>query len=112
MPARWGEGLAGNVGIGLAVLVYGALPAVALMGLGGLSYRTSPALASALFAIGVLGILAAAVVSSALNVIFRVALYRYAVLGSSSGAFAERDLGALVHPSSLVRPRLAGRERA
>lgn len=92
--SRWGEGLAGNVGIGLAVMVYGGVPVAALIAYGVLGYGSSPGLASAALAIGVLGGIAVAVVSSALNVIFRVALYRYALLGSTTEAFAEGDLAA------------------
>jgi riboflavin transporter FmnP len=92
--ARWGEGLAGNVGISMAVTLLGGAPSVLLIALGAWSYGANPSAASAAIGIGAAGVIATLVISSALNVIFRVELYRYAMLGTTTGAFSEDDLAA------------------
>ena len=53
-----------------------------------------PAVAWPAMALGILIGVGAAVVSSTLTVIFRVALYRYAILGAGSPGFSNADLAA------------------
>lgn len=86
LKTTWGENITGNIGFGLlslAVLVPpGALGAVGV-------FSGSLAVAVPCIAVAVVLGLAAIVVISALNGIYRVALYRYAVDGTVSGGFED-----------------------
>jgi len=95
---RWGEGIVGHATIGGAVFLVGVLPALAVGGLGYLSFASVPALGGALIAIAVVALIAFGVIGSALNAIFRVTLYRYATEGRGSEAFADDDLAAAFRP--------------
>lgn len=86
---RWGEGLAGNVGIGLAVFVFGGLPGIVLMGIGG---ATGGALGGALAALGMAVLVVATIIGSTLNQVFAVALYRYAIGNDVAPGFTSGDM--------------------
>jgi hypothetical protein len=95
---RWGEGLVGTASITLAVLLVVLLPAVVLGGLAAVTLDTAPAVAVAAVALLVLVVIAASVVGSALSVIFRVVLYRYASGATPATGFATTDLDAAFAP--------------
>lgn len=95
---RWGEGIVGHATIGGAVFLVGVLPALALGALGYVSLDAVPALGVALLAVAVLALIAVGVIGSALNVIFRLTLFRFATEGRGSGAFADEDLAAAFRP--------------
>ena len=71
----WGEGLAGNIGLGLIGFV-AALPFLAL-GVAGAMVAT-PAATIPLLVVAGLGLVGVVVVMSALSVVYQTALYRYA----------------------------------
>lgn len=76
LRSAWGEGLAGHIGMGIIGFL-ASIPfiGVALVGvLSGTAVIAVPALV-----VAVLGLLAVAVVMSALSVVYQTALYRYAV---------------------------------
>lgn len=90
---RWGEGLVGAGSIGGLIFLCAMLPAIALGALGVAVVGTTPVAGAALLAIAVIVFVGAAIVSSTLNVIFRVALFRFAteqrVVGGFDGAALE-----------------------
>ena len=100
---RWGEGIAGNVGIGLAVTVVGGLPVLALFGFAFLMVDTSTTLFAVALVLAVLAAIGVAAVGSALDVIFRVALYRYASFGTTTEGFATGDLTTAFVPKARKR---------
>jgi hypothetical protein len=88
IKARWGEGATGTVAISavttlvvLAMMVIGGTCAFVLFAAG-----LQP-LGIAVAAVAVFGVVAVAIISSALTEIFRVAVYQYAVAGTNVGAF-------------------------
>jgi hypothetical protein len=91
----WGETVSGEIGMSLvtflAVLL--ALPPLLLIGGGG-----QPALILTAVLLGIAWVLLVAVVMGALNVVFRVALYRYAADGEAPDGFADLDLGTVFPP--------------
>ncbi|MBA2506522.1 MAG: hypothetical protein H0V29_11360 [Thermoleophilaceae bacterium] len=95
---RWGEGVVGSAAIGGLIFLAMLLPLIVLVG-GGLAVQDSSqggalalwALAAVIFAIGVL-------LSAALNAVFRVALYDFAVNGRTEGAFTQEELTAAFRP--------------
>jgi Family of unknown function (DUF6159) len=95
---RWGEGLVGNASIGFAIFLVGILPVGGLIAVGLAALDTVPALGVAVLTLGVLGLIAIGVIGSALGVIFRVALYRFATSGSSAPGFDDADLASAFRP--------------
>ena len=91
----WGETVSGEIGMSVvtfcAVLL--ALPPLLLIGGGG-----QPAFVGLAVALGVAWIIVVAVVMGALNVVFRVALYRYAADGEAPEGFEDLDLGNVFPP--------------
>jgi hypothetical protein len=88
IKARWGEGATGTVAISavtfvvvLAIIVIGAACGIMLAAAG------LQLIAIVVTAIAVFGVIAVSIISSALTEIFRVAVYQYAVAGTSVGAF-------------------------
>lgn len=84
--AKWGEGLAGHVGIGLVVTLLTAIPGILLVVL---------AVWTGMVAIGVVGgvlIIGGAIVGSTLQQVFAVVLYRYAVDGTAPVGFDGHDV--------------------
>jgi hypothetical protein len=95
---RWGEGLVGTASISVAVLLVILGPALLLGGLAAVTIASAPAVAVAAIVLLVLVVIAASVIGSALSVIFRVALYRYASGGAPAAGFPTADLEAAFAP--------------
>lgn len=93
---RWGEQVAGNATIGVAMFVI-ALP---ILVVGGLVIAAAPAVGIALTVIA-LGALMA--VGAACSGVFNAALYRYATTGATSEAFTEADLNGSFRPKRGAR---------
>jgi len=89
---KWGEGLAGNVGIGLAVFVITGLPAILLMALGGAAFESSPELGVGLISFGAMVLVVGSIVGSTLSQVFAVALHRYATTGETAPGFGAVDM--------------------
>lgn len=93
---KWGEGFTGVVAIGLitmlvsvAVLIVGIAGAVLIAGAGAIGLGVVVGVIT-LIAVVIIGL-----ISSALNQIFRVAVYEYAVGGNASGGFEAAELDAV-----------------
>jgi hypothetical protein len=93
---RWGQQITGNIAIGAAVFLLGVLPAAALIAGGILVWSSASFLGALLVVIGALVLAIAMLVSRALNGIFGVALYRYALDGEVVGGFTQEDLESAV----------------
>lgn len=93
---RWGQQITGNVAIGGAVVLLGILPSALLIAGGIVANSASGALGIGLVALGLFGIAISILVMHALNGIFGVALYRYAVEGAAVGGFTSSELEAAV----------------
>jgi hypothetical protein len=87
IKARWGEGFVGAGSISGLVFLIVILPGIAVGALGVVAVSSSAALGGALIAVGVAVVIAGALISSTLNAIFRVALYRYATSDEVVGGF-------------------------
>ncbi len=95
LRGAWGEGLAGNIGLGIIGFV--AVLPFALIGVAGALARTAAVTIPAV-TIAILGALAVMIVTSALSVIYQTALYRFANNqtvpsfdpGQMRGAFRQR----------------------
>lgn len=103
---RWGQQITGNIAIGAAVFLLGVLPAGILIAGGVLLWSTSSFLGALLVIVGVLALAIALLISRALNGIFGVALYRYALDGQVVGGFTQEDL------ESAVRVKGRGRGKS
>jgi hypothetical protein len=103
---RWGEGLVGAGSISGLVIVCAMLPAIGLGVLGVVVASTTPAAGIALIAIAAIVFVCAAILASTLNVIFRVALYRFATEGRVVVGF---DGAAL---EGAFQPKRRGRRAA
>lgn len=90
---RWGEQIAGTIGIGVAS---GALSVVGIaLVVGGIWTGValrSAAVAVVLAAVGILYLVALAIVTQAMQGIYNTALYRFATEGSGGGVFSDADL--------------------
>jgi len=86
----WGENVIGQFGLGMVGFLL-ALPGLLLIGIG---VAIGTAGLVVLGAIGVIWLLASAVVVSALSGIYRTALYHYAANGQVPGEFSGIDFGA------------------
>jgi hypothetical protein len=98
----WGENLIGNGGISLAMSF--ACGAIAFVGIGGGTlalHRDQQALGVAFYALAIVGVLAVALVGSALSAIYTASVYCYAALGEPPEGF---DKG-------LIRDAFVDRER-
>jgi hypothetical protein len=93
---RWGTQIAGNVAIGFAVFLLGVLPAAILIVAGVVVWSSSSFLGALLVVIGALALAIALLISRALNGIFGVALYRYALDGDAVGGFTPEELESAV----------------
>lgn len=103
---RWGQQITGNIAIGAAVFLLGVLPAAILIVGGVLVWSSAAFLGALLVVIGALVLAIALLVSRALNGIFGVALYRYALDGQVVGGFSQEDL------ESAVKVKGAGRGKS
>jgi hypothetical protein len=98
----WGENLIGNGGISLAMSF--ACGAIAFVGIGGGTlalHRDQQALGVAFYALAIVGVLAVALVGSALSAIYTASVYCYAALGEPPEGF---DKG-------LIRDAFVDREK-
>lgn len=93
---RWGQQVGGIAATSGIVAVIGILPGLLLVLLG--IYVLPSAGGIALLAVGVLIIMVAAIIGSALSQILAVALYRFAADGVAVGPFTEAQLNAVVRP--------------
>ncbi|HEX5989764.1 MAG TPA: DUF6159 family protein [Solirubrobacterales bacterium] len=93
---RWGQQITGNIAIGAAVFLLGVLPAAVLIVAGIVLWSSASFLGALLVVIGALVLAIALLVSRALNGIFGVALYRYALDGEVVGGFSQEDLESAV----------------
>ena len=91
----WGEAVSGEIGMSMVsfVAVLLALPPLLLIGGGG-----QPALIVVAVVLGLAWVLVVAVAMGALNMVFRVALYRYAADGQAPDGFEDIDLGNVFPP--------------
>ncbi|HEU5254324.1 MAG TPA: DUF6159 family protein [Solirubrobacterales bacterium] len=93
---RWGQQITGNIAIGAAVFLLGVLPAAILIVAGVLVWSSASFLGALLVVVGALVLAIALLISKALNGIFGVALYRYALDGEVVGGFTQEDLESAV----------------
>jgi hypothetical protein len=97
---QWGGQVVGMAAIGIAVFLFGILPALLIVavGVGILSSGGGPGFAAGeiVLAVGIVAFAAAILVSTALRQVFAAALYRYATTGTAPTAFAESDLRSAV----------------
>jgi hypothetical protein len=103
---RWGQQITGNLAIGAAVFLLGVLPAALLIAAGIAVWSAAAFAGAVLVVIGALVLAIALLVSRALNGIFGVALYRYALDGEVVGGFSQADL------ESAVKVKGRGRGKA
>jgi hypothetical protein len=88
----------GNLAIGGAVVLFAILPSLALIGLGVVIWASASFVGALLVVLGVIGFAIGMLVSSALNGIFGVALYRYALNSETVGGFTPEELESAVKP--------------
>jgi Family of unknown function (DUF6159) len=97
---QWGGQVVGMAAIGIAVFLFGILPAMVIIvvGVAILSSGGGSELAAGeiVLAAGIVLFAIAALVSAALRQVFAAALYRYATTGAAPAAFAESDLRSAV----------------
>jgi hypothetical protein len=93
---RWGEQVTGQVSVGVIPFLAGLVPAALLVGLGVLIGQ--PAFLVATIAMAVAILIGAIIISAALSQIFAVALYRFAVGETATGAFDPQALAGAVAP--------------
>ncbi|MGD9573163.1 MAG: DUF6159 family protein [Thermoleophilia bacterium] len=98
---RWGEQITGQFSIGAIIGLLAILPGALLIGLGVVIDEI--AIRSVLIALGVIIIIVAGIISTALSQIFAVALYRFATGQGATGAFTEQEL-----ESAVARRRFRG----
>lgn len=94
---RWGEGFVGSGSITGIFFLLLMLPSILVGALGVSQVSDSPALGGALIALGVAGFVVGLLISSTLNAIFRVALYRYATSDEVAAAFDRDQLEHAFH---------------
>jgi Family of unknown function (DUF6159) len=104
---RWGEGLVGAGSIGGLIFLCAMLPAILLGVLGVAVAGTTPAGGVALIALAVVLFVGAAIVSSTLSVIFRVALYRFATEQRVVGGYDAEALAGAFQPKPRGRRQSA-----
>jgi hypothetical protein len=104
---RWGEGLVGAGSIGGLVFLCAMLPAIGLGVLGVAVAGSALAVGVALIVLAVVVFVCAAILSSTLNVIFRVALYRFATEQRVVGGFDAEALAGAFQPKKRGRQQPA-----
>jgi Family of unknown function (DUF6159) len=93
---RWGQQITGNLAIGGLVSLIGVLPSAILIAVG-IAIWASAGFVGALFVVvGAIGLAISTLVVNALNGIFGVALYRYAIDGEARGGFTAAELESAV----------------
>lgn len=98
--SRWGAQITGNLAIGGAVLLFGILPSLLLIGGGVLVWASTSFVGALLVVIGAIGVAISILISNALNGIFGVALYRYTLDGEAVGGFTAEELESAVKTKS------------
>jgi hypothetical protein len=93
---KWGAQITGNIAIGAAVFLLGVLPAAILIVAGIALWSSASFLGALLVVVGALVLALALLISRALNGVFGVALYRYAVEGEAVGGFTAEELESAV----------------
>jgi Family of unknown function (DUF6159) len=93
---RWGQQITGNIAIGAAVALFGVLPSAIVIGAGVLLWSSASFLGALLVVVGGIMLALTFLIGHALNGIFGVALYRYAVGGEASGVFTQEELESAV----------------
>ncbi len=94
--SRWGQQITGNLAIGGAVFLFGMLPSAIVIAAGVLIWASAGFAGALLVVIGAIGLAISLLVSQALNGIFGVALYRYALDGDAVGGFTAEDMESAV----------------
>ena len=103
IKARWGEGLVGSGSITGLIFLCAMLPAIGLFVLGVYVVGSTPAAGAALMAVAAIVFVGAAILSSTLNVIFRVALFRFATEERAVGGFDGAVLEGAFQPKKRGR---------
>jgi hypothetical protein len=93
---RWGQQVGGIAATSGIVAIIGVIPGIVLVMLG--VYALPAAGGIALLAIGIILIVVASIIGSALTQILAVALYRFAADGVAVGPFTEAQLNGVVRP--------------
>ena len=93
---RWGQQVGGIAATSGIVAIIGVLPGIVLVMLG--VYALPAAGGIALLAVGIVLIVVASIIGSALSQILAVALYRFAADGVAVGPFTEAQLNGVVRP--------------
>jgi Family of unknown function (DUF6159) len=97
---RWGEQIAGNIGIGVVFFLL-SLPGILLAALGiGIAAGSAAVAGWILAVVGILLVVVVTIVGRAASATFRAVLYRYAATGRTDHPFAEGDLRSIAQPSS------------
>jgi hypothetical protein len=102
--ARWGEAVVGRTGIGAVVFLIALVPIAGLAVLANALNPVNPALAGIAYALFTIVALAAIALGSALSVIFRVEVYRWATAGELAGGFAPGDVQAVFRSAGSDQP--------
>jgi hypothetical protein len=95
---RWGEGLVGYTAINTAVLLVGALPVMMLASAIDPAFDVGKVLGAVVLFATIVAFIAACTFGSALGMLFRVELYRYATQGDLSGGFTQAEVAGAFGP--------------
>jgi hypothetical protein len=97
---RWGEQIAGNIGIGVVFFLL-SLPGILLAALGiGIAAGSAAVAGWILAVVGILVVVVVTIVGRAASATFGAVLHRYAATGRTDHPFAEGDLRSIAQPSS------------
>lgn len=102
--SRWGEQITGTVAIGGIVFLVGMLPGILLIVAGAMVWATTGAVGVVLIAIGILVLIAAALVQQSLTTIFGVALYHHVAEERAVGGFTTDELQGAVRYGRGIGP--------
>lgn len=105
---RWGEQIAGTIGIGLASGMLAVVGfALVFVGIAAGVAVKSAALAIVLGAFGIVYLVALAIVTQAMQGVYNTALYRFATEGTGGGAFSDADLARTFRTKDGTVPPVA-----
>lgn len=93
---RWGQQITGNIAIGAAIALLGVLPSAIVIVAGVVLWSSASFLGALLVALGAVMLALTFLIGHALNGVFGVALYRYAVEGEAAGGFTQEELESAV----------------
>jgi hypothetical protein len=105
---RWGQQISGNLAIGGAVILLGMIPAVLLIVAGIAIWASAGFVGALLVLVGIAVLLVSALIAKALGGIFGVALYHFALEGTSLGGFTSAELESAVKLKRGAGPQPAG----